>query len=67
MLVTPRTYRLSQTPDRGVQSYHGYHPTYHTLTGWRADRPESRRAAEMLLVHLAGSVRVGEIIRSVPI
>jgi hypothetical protein len=65
MLVTPRTYSLSQSPDRGVDSYRGYHPIYHSLTGWCGDRPELRRAAEMLLAHLAGSVRVGEVIRYV--
>ncbi|KAL1965421.1 hypothetical protein VTN77DRAFT_5677 [Rasamsonia byssochlamydoides] len=63
MLITPRTYILSQTPDRGVQSYNDCYPRYHSLTGWRADIVETRRAVEMLLVHQAGYVRVGEVVR----
>ncbi|KAI2885441.1 hypothetical protein CBS147353_10488 [Aspergillus niger] len=36
---------------------------YHTLQGWRANATVASRAPEMLLIHQAGSVRVGEIIR----
>ncbi|KAL1980052.1 hypothetical protein VTN96DRAFT_4698 [Rasamsonia emersonii] len=63
MLITPRTYFLSQTPDHGVQSYNNHHPRFHSLTGWRADIVETQRAVEMLLVHQVGYVRVGEVVR----
>lgn len=65
MLITPRTYFLSQTPDHGVQSYNNHHPRFHSLTGWRADIVETQRAVEMLLVHQVGYVRVGEVVRFV--
>lgn len=63
MLVTPRTYRLSQTPDSGVSLAPEAHPTFRTLRGWSVPPAETRRAAEMLLVHQAGSLKVGEVAR----
>ncbi|KAM5463206.1 hypothetical protein MauCBS54593_007616 [Microsporum audouinii] len=63
MLVTPRTYRLSQTPSNGVTLSPEDHPTFRTLRGWSVPPAETRRAAEMLLVHQAGSLKVGEVAR----
>jgi hypothetical protein len=65
MLITPRTYVLSQTPDGGVQSYDDCYPRFHSLGGWRTDIVETRRAVEMLLVRQAGYVNVGEVVRFV--
>jgi hypothetical protein len=67
MLITPRTYSLSQTPDRGVRAYNDCPPRFHSLAGWRAGIAEVRRAVEMLLVHQSGYVRVGEVVRFVPV
>ncbi|EFR05523.1 glycogen synthase kinase mutation revertant [Nannizzia gypsea CBS 118893] len=63
MLVTPRTYSLSQTPSNGVSLSPEDHPTFRTLRGWSVPPAETRRAAEMLLVHQAGSLKVGEVAR----
>ncbi|KAF3481004.1 uncharacterized protein GIQ15_06351 [Arthroderma uncinatum] len=63
MLVTPRTYKLSQTPNSGVPLSPENHPTFRTLRGWSIPPAEIRRAAEMLLVHQVGSVKVGEVAR----
>lgn len=65
MLITPRTYRLSQIPDRGESSSSDFHHTFSSLSGWNVEPKEYRRAAEMLLIHQVGSVRVGELIRLV--
>lgn len=63
MLVTPRLYRLAQIPDNGLRAPFSYHPSFSTLTGWDVEPAEYERAAEMLLVHQVGSVRVGEVVR----
>ncbi|OJJ45542.1 hypothetical protein ASPZODRAFT_134227 [Penicilliopsis zonata CBS 506.65] len=64
MLVHPRTYTNSQRPDRGLHSLEGDNRLqYHSFSGWRTDFSDEKRAAEMLLVHQAGSVRVGEVVR----
>ncbi|PGG97304.1 hypothetical protein GX51_07399 [Blastomyces parvus] len=63
MLITPRVYRLAQTPNNGSRLPSSYHPTFHALTGWDVEPAEYKRAAEMLLVHQIGSVRVGEVVR----
>ncbi|EER44834.1 lipase/serine esterase [Histoplasma capsulatum H143] len=63
MLVTPRLYRLAQIPDNGSRAPFSYHPSFNTLTGWDVEPAEYERAAEMLLVHQVGSVRVGEVVR----
>ena len=66
MLITPRLYRLVQTPDKGApQSSETLSSTFHTFSGWRVNLSELRYAREMLLVHQAGSVRVGEVVRYV--
>ncbi|KKZ61091.1 hypothetical protein EMCG_04287 [[Emmonsia] crescens] len=63
MLVTPRVYQLAQIPNNGSRSPSSYHPTFHTLTGWDVEPAEYKRAADMLLVHQIGSVRIGEVVR----
>ncbi|KAK2774188.1 hypothetical protein FQN53_003727 [Emmonsiellopsis sp. PD_33] len=63
MLITPRVYQLSQSPNNCSAAPASYHPSFHTLTGWDVQPAEYKRAAEMLLVHQVGSVRVGEVVR----
>ncbi|KAL1952840.1 hypothetical protein VTO42DRAFT_4112 [Malbranchea cinnamomea] len=63
MLVTPRTYRLSQTPDKGLSLARQHHPVFRSLRGWTVVPAEHRRAVEMLLIHQVGSVHVGEVVR----
>ncbi|KAF2644853.1 DUF676-domain-containing protein [Massarina eburnea CBS 473.64] len=61
MLLTPRTYRLAQTPDAG----HTKAVTpYFLLTPSRKElRNEELRARRMLLLHQTGAVKVGEVVR----
>lgn len=71
MLITPRTYSASQTPDHGAaltraEAASASASRFHTLAGWRQNPTEASSASEMLLVHQIGSVRVGEIARLVP-
>jgi hypothetical protein len=63
MLINTRTYSLSQTPDRGYHS--AYSHNFYSLTGWRGDSEGAQKVSEMLLVHQAGRVHVGEVIRFV--
>ncbi|OOQ86771.1 putative lipase/serine esterase [Penicillium brasilianum] len=64
MLITPRTYSASQTPDQAAaDSRTEGAPRFYTLAGWRQSPVEDNPTADMLLVHQTGSVRVGEIIR----
>ncbi|KAJ5975185.1 hypothetical protein N7481_008892 [Penicillium waksmanii] len=64
MLITPRTYSASQTPDQGATLTRAESASrYHTLAGWRQTPTEAISGSEMLLVHQTGSVRVGEIAR----
>jgi hypothetical protein len=64
MLITPRTYSASQTPDQvPAASRTEGAPRFYTLAGWRQSLAEENPTADMLLVHQTGSVRVGEIIR----
>lgn len=66
MLITPRTYSASQTPDQAAaDSRTEGAPRFYTLAGWRQSLVEDNPTADMLLVHQTGSVRVGEIIRYV--
>lgn len=65
MLITPRTYRLSQIPDKGESSSNAFHHTFSSLSGWNVEPVEYRRTAEMLLIHQVGSVKVGDVIRFV--
>ncbi|KAJ5910283.1 hypothetical protein N7504_004926 [Penicillium tannophilum] len=64
MLITPRTYSASQTPDRAVSDSltEGVFRFY-TLAGWRQNLVNSNPSPEMLLTYQTGSVRVGEVIR----
>ncbi|PYH44652.1 lipase ROG1 family protein [Aspergillus saccharolyticus JOP 1030-1] len=64
MFITPRTYSVSQTLDQGVVSANSTSTLeFHTLQGWRVSGRAQNRTGEMLLVHQAGSVRVGEVAR----
>ncbi|KAJ5151780.1 hypothetical protein N7492_010075 [Penicillium capsulatum] len=64
MLITPRTYSASQTPDRrATASQPEAAFRFHTLAGWRQTLVDARPAPGMLLAHQTGSVRVGEVIR----
>lgn len=63
MLITARTYSASQTPDQGATPSTERTSRYHTLAGWRKDPIDARQAADMLLIHQVGSVRVGEVVR----
>jgi hypothetical protein len=64
MLITPRTYSASQTPDQtAAASRTEGAPRFYTLAGWRQNPVEDSPTADMLLVHQTGTVRVGEIIR----
>jgi hypothetical protein len=66
MLITPRTYSASQTPDQAAADCRTEGaPRFYTLAGWRQSPVEDHPSADMLLVHQTGSVRVGEIIRYV--
>ena len=60
MLVVPRLYQLSQIPDKGLRDDTAH---FHALTGWRYNATDYRHAAEMLLVHQSGAVKVGEVVR----
>ncbi|KAE8348709.1 putative serine esterase-domain-containing protein [Aspergillus coremiiformis] len=64
MLISPRTYSASQVPDRGQQPCSSEDiPRFRSSFGWSTSATNSRRAAEMLLIHQTGSVRVGEVVR----
>ncbi|RAL06651.1 lipase ROG1 family protein [Aspergillus homomorphus CBS 101889] len=64
MFITPRTYRASQKPDQGFVSINGTSDLeYHTIRGWHAAGRVRNCATKMLLIHQAGSVRVGEVVR----
>ena len=66
MLVTPRTYQLSQAPDKG-SSPAGSGKFVSTnsaeAAGWWESSRDLRHVERMLLVHQTGSVRVGEVVR----
>ncbi|KAK7530615.1 putative serine esterase-domain-containing protein [Phyllosticta citribraziliensis] len=61
MLLPPRTYRLSQIPDRGTT--HPVSPFLDWTPAWNDSPAAERSARKMLLVHQAGSVKVGEVVR----
>ncbi|KAJ5930767.1 hypothetical protein N7466_006260 [Penicillium verhagenii] len=64
MLITPRTYSASQTPDRAVaESRTESASRFYTLAGWRQSPVNTNPAPEMLLTYQTGSVRVGEVVR----
>ncbi|PGH22984.1 hypothetical protein AJ80_02899 [Polytolypa hystricis UAMH7299] len=66
MLITPRAYQLSQSPNRGSSPSSGSAAlaSYPSLTtGWSVEPAEYSRAAKMLLVHQVGTVRVGQVVR----
>ncbi|KAJ5548624.1 hypothetical protein N7513_005858 [Penicillium frequentans] len=64
MLITPRTYSASQTPDRAVSDSRTEGVfRFYTLAGWRQSLVNSNPSPEMLLTYQTGSVRVGEVVR----
>ncbi|KAL2836222.1 putative serine esterase-domain-containing protein [Aspergillus pseudoustus] len=64
MLITPRIYSASQTPDRIVNSSDSAsRPRFRSLEGWKSDLAVAGQTTEMLLVRQTGSVRVGEVVR----
>ncbi|KAK8214477.1 putative serine esterase-domain-containing protein [Phyllosticta capitalensis] len=62
MLLQPRTYRLSQIPDRGTTDPVSPFLSW-TTPAWNDSPAAERSARKMLLVHQAGSVKVGEVVR----
>lgn len=61
MLLTPRTYQLSQVPDAGRKKATS---SYFLITPSRKEIfLEEQRARRMLLLHQTGSVKVGEVVR----
>ncbi|PYI15675.1 hypothetical protein BO86DRAFT_368314 [Aspergillus japonicus CBS 114.51] len=64
MFISPRTYFASQTPDQDLvcAEYTG-DIKFNTLQGWHPAGRICDCPAEMLLIHQAGSVRVGEVVR----
>ncbi|KAJ5261470.1 hypothetical protein N7478_012065 [Penicillium angulare] len=64
MLITPRTYSSSQTPDRAAAEPPAERAfRFTTLTGWYQSPEDPTPTSEMLLAHQTGSVRVGEVVR----
>ncbi|PLB39736.1 lipase ROG1 family protein [Aspergillus candidus] len=66
MLITPRIYSASQIPDRGSFLLSRENTSaIHSLTGWTPVSTGTKKATTetMLLLHQAGSVRVGEVVR----
>ncbi|RAH45871.1 lipase ROG1 family protein [Aspergillus brunneoviolaceus CBS 621.78] len=64
MFISPRTYFASQTPDQDlVRAEYTGDTEFNTLQGWRPAGRIRNSPAEMLLIHQAGSVRVGEVVR----
>ncbi|PWY64530.1 lipase/serine esterase [Aspergillus heteromorphus CBS 117.55] len=64
MFISPRTYSASQTPDQGLRLAGSEKQfKFYNLDGWRADSTLPSQASKMLLIHQAGSVRVGEVVR----
>ncbi|KAI9736235.1 MAG: hypothetical protein M1834_001121 [Cirrosporium novae-zelandiae] len=62
MLLTPRTYILSQVPDDGAREAR---PLYSAASRNRSlELAAERRARRMLLVHQVGDVGVGEVVRN---
>ncbi|KAJ5296553.1 uncharacterized protein N7443_007446 [Penicillium atrosanguineum] len=62
MLITPRTYIASQTPDHASSRAEGA-SRFYTLAGWHQSPVDTGQAADMLFIHQVGSVRVGEVAR----
>ncbi|KAI9820374.1 MAG: hypothetical protein M1827_005998 [Pycnora praestabilis] len=61
MLITPRTYALSQHPDKGTKETSGLLSVQ--PHGWYYSSASHKHIKKMLLVHQTGSVKVGEIVR----
>ncbi|KAF9885126.1 hypothetical protein FE257_000703 [Aspergillus nanangensis] len=63
MLITPRTYSASRTSHQELPQGSAGQSRFYSLAGWRVDTADAEEAANMLLIHQAGSVRVGEVVR----
>ncbi|KAF2145124.1 uncharacterized protein K452DRAFT_295667 [Aplosporella prunicola CBS 121167] len=61
MLLPPRTYQLAQTPDKGAKQ--AASPFLHCTKSRKDKLAAQQSARRMLLVHQAGSVKVGEVVR----
>ncbi|EKG20726.1 protein of unknown function DUF676 hydrolase-like protein [Macrophomina phaseolina MS6] len=61
MLLQPRTYQLAQLPDRDTTE--AVSPFLKWTPSWQEKLQQERTARTMLLVHQAGSVKVGEVVR----
>jgi hypothetical protein len=65
MLLSPRLYELSQTPDKGRRDAS---PTKAlSVTSWRPRAQDYHHIVKMLLLHQTGSVKVGEVVRCVKV
>ncbi|KAF7503816.1 hypothetical protein GJ744_003257 [Endocarpon pusillum] len=61
MLITPQLYGQSRIPDKGLR--HEIPSTYGSLKSWKHSVYDYHYAAEMLLLHQTGSVRIGQVVR----
>lgn len=61
MLINPYTYRALQFAQQDARraGNHRYQPAL----GWRSSPHDLQRGQEMLLVHQAGSLKIGEVVR----
>ena len=68
MLFTPRAYQLASAPDRTTTEQTLTQSPYIRLApGWRTQRFQQRHASKMLLLHQAGNLKVGEVVRYMPL
>lgn len=64
MLLTPHSYALSQVPDANESSPKTrQHPFFQQTRRFDEERASRREAQKMLLVHQAGTVKIGEVVR----
>ena len=63
MFFNPRTYQQLKDLERDSKRAGDHY--YRPAVGWRTSPIEIRRGQEMLLVHQTGSVKIGEVVRSV--
>jgi hypothetical protein len=61
MLLSPRLYKLSQTPDKGRRDVSPSQAL--SIAGWRRRAQDYHHIVKMLLLHQTGSVKVGEVVR----
>ncbi|KAI9704521.1 MAG: hypothetical protein M1820_005595 [Bogoriella megaspora] len=61
MLLSPRTFKLAQIPDRG--SNRPILAFFEDSSSWHETQKALYQARKMLLIHQSGSVKVGEVVR----